>query len=430
MKLRTLRGRLALVAVLSTAVGVLLVTIVVDAVFVHELRSRADDVLRTRAAAAAAALRESADGVEIDQGRLDSPVWVVVGGTIVDAPVPGSRLDHEVSSLARRGGGFRDVDSPDVRLYARRVRAAHTTTFIVSSVDLDPYTRSTQLVLGGSAVLAALLIGTSYPITRIAVAKALRPVADMSDRAARWSADDVHQRFGAAARYQELEQLSRDLDGMLDRIGAVLRHEQQLSAEISHELRTPLARIVAEAELLQAATPPDESLAPLHAIALSAQQMDSILGTLLATARSTSTQTPGRCDLAEAVEQSVGETCAASGVPVHVGVPHLLAGVAPAVAIRILVPLLQNARRFARTAVTVTAEPGDGAVHVFVEDDGPGFGVLRDTAFEPGVRGGDDDEGAGLGLSLSRRLARANGGDVTLHPTQSGARLDVRLPAG
>lgn len=53
--------------------------------------------------------------------------------------------------------------------------------------------------------------------------------------------------------------------------------------------------------------------------------------------------------------------------------------------------------------------------------------------FHPGRRAAPDDEhtGAGLGLSLARRLARSAGGDVRydeLHVT--GARFVASLPAG
>jgi two-component system, OmpR family, sensor kinase len=61
--------------------------------------------------------------------------------------------------------------------------------------------------------------------------------------------------------------------------------------------------------------------------------------------------------------------------------------------------------------------------------------VLAEEAeriFEPGVRGtaaGGDAGGAGLGLALARRLARAAGGDVEAAPDEAGGRFVVHLPA-
>jgi signal transduction histidine kinase len=67
-----------------------------------------------------------------------------------------------------------------------------------------------------------------------------------------------------------------------------------------------------------------------------------------------------------------------------------------------------------------------------VDDDGPGVtSDEHETIFEPAVRGTagrSTDSGAGLGLALSRRLARAVSGDVEAHPGASG-HFVVRLPA-
>ena len=57
-----------------------------------------------------------------------------------------------------------------------------------------------------------------------------------------------------------------------------------------------------------------------------------------------------------------------------------------------------------------------------------------DRIFEPGVRGqaqrDGGNEGAGLGLSLARRLARSVDGDIVVDASAPGGRFLVRLPAG
>jgi signal transduction histidine kinase len=73
-------------------------------------------------------------------------------------------------------------------------------------------------------------------------------------------------------------------------------------------------------------------------------------------------------------------------------------------------------------------------VAVTVRDDGPGVAPEdRERIFEPGVRGrsapdGPSPNGAGLGLSLSRRLARAAGGDVDVGDGPGGC-FTIRLPS-
>jgi signal transduction histidine kinase len=93
-----------------------------------------------------------------------------------------------------------------------------------------------------------------------------------------------------------------------------------------------------------------------------------------------------------------------------------------------LQPLLDNAIRHARTRVVVRAANGAASVTLAIEDDGAGIAESDAAAiFEPGVQtaGGS---GAGLGLALSRRLARSIDGEVRADPSAPGARLVVEWP--
>ena len=106
------------------------------------------------------------------------------------------------------------------------------------------------------------------------------------------------------------------------------------------------------------------------------------------------------------------------------------------VAERVLAPLIENACRYGRSFVQVAAQRRDGTVALLVSDDGPGIAASdRERIFEAGFSGNEDaadrpSGGAGLGLSLARRLARAAGGDVQLSDGGPGARFVVRLPSG
>jgi signal transduction histidine kinase len=94
-------------------------------------------------------------------------------------------------------------------------------------------------------------------------------------------------------------------------------------------------------------------------------------------------------------------------------------------------------------AVKYTPEPGrivvtcgwrDKQATIDVRDTGPGVPEdMQDVIFDPFVQLGrtltSTQEGAGLGLAISRDLARAMNGDVTVQSTPgSGATFTLRLP--
>jgi len=104
-------------------------------------------------------------------------------------------------------------------------------------------------------------------------------------------------------------------------------------------------------------------------------------------------------------------------------------GIESEIAERVLAPLLENACRYGRSSVTVAARQHNGTVEFHVVDDGKGIPEQqRERVFEPGFS--SNEGGAGLGLPLARRLARAAGGDVHVSDVGSGACFVVRLPAG
>ena len=71
-------------------------------------------------------------------------------------------------------------------------------------------------------------------------------------------------------------------------------------------------------------------------------------------------------------------------------------------------------------------DASDDYVDIEVVDNGPGIDEDVEV-FEPFMT--TKDEGVGLGLAVSRTLARSHGGDVTLSESpKKGLRAQVRLP--
>jgi signal transduction histidine kinase len=444
-RFRTLRGRLTAAAVLVTAVVVVIVVLAFNLILNESLNADVNSRLRTQAAAAATTLYVGRDGVlhvreAPDDEAVDAKVWVFDGARTVLAPHAPAAVQAAARDLAGRGRHYRTLEQPEVRLYSLPVTpdGRHLGT-VVAAHSLTAENKTRDYALVGTLALAVVLLVALLAVSWVTIGRALRPVAEMTRTAAHWGERAIGRRFGSEKRPDELGELASTFDALLDRVSASLRHEQRLSAELSHELRTPLARILAEMELLtRRERSPEERERAYEVVVRSAEQMNRILETLLAAARAETQIAPGRSDIGAALS-NLGEAWAPAvsehGARLDIRMPRgpLPVGLDADVVERIVAPLLDNASRYAQKVVTVAASRSNGHVEVRVHDDGPGVAPGEEEAiFAPGARGDrqvGDHRGTGLGLALSRRLARAAGGDVRVAQDAAGACFLAEFPA-
>jgi signal transduction histidine kinase len=290
---------------------------------------------------------------------------------------------------------------------------------------LDSVERLQKGVVLGSMVIATLVLLAGGLAIRSALEGALQPVAQMTESIDDWSAHDLDKRFDLGPPRDELTHLAATLDGLLARIAASRRHEQRFASEVAHELRTPLTRLRLRAELALSTDPaeaPDEREQALQSVVEQSARLDSAIEALLAVARHDFDPTQGTVDLAAVAREIDGvEVEAPANLPLAEGDADVVG--------RAIAPLVDNARRYARERVWLTLSSAHGRVLLAVHDDGPGLDPsLGERAFDPGVRGGDDEDGVGLGLPLARRLARSCGGDIKLGEGPGG-HFVLDLPA-
>jgi len=434
---RTLRGRLLLIVtgtILIVLIGaVLSFNILLRQSLLDDARTAATE--RAEASSLAIAERSATSATPPLLAAGGAETWIAYDGATRSPMGVTPALDHEALDLLSAQRGTREVAGESAMLGAApiTVDGARIGT-VVAAISLTPYERTERHALIASVALAAFIVLLVAVVTAWALRSALRPIDDMTHTAASWSEEGSASRFDRGDPADEIGALAQTLDQMLDRIQASLRHERRLTAEVSHELRTPLARIVGETELaLRQPRGDTEYRAALGGIRESALRMDRAIEALLASSRA---EADGRSSVADAV--AVARDVAAQSGPQGVGQPVVVnaddnvitVGVDPAVLARILSPLVENGVRHGTGEVMMHVARAQGEVRVTVRDNGPGVPVgEHETVFEPGVRGtGATGEGSGLGLALSRRLARTAGGDVRVEPGPGG-RFEVRLPA-
>jgi signal transduction histidine kinase len=224
-----------------------------------------------------------------------------------------------------------------------------------------------------------------------------------------------------------------------------LARQRIVGRDVAPVLRQPIARIIANAETIRSrlAGPLAEDYASYAAdIAAAGQHLLALVEDLadleVVEANDFSTA-PDRIDLADVARQAagiLGVRAREKGIALD---PPKPGESLPAVAefrrvLQILINLVTNAIRYSpdNSQVWIRLEDGGDRARVTVADQGPGL-TDGDQArvFEKFERlGRTGDGGSGLGLYISRRLARAMGGELSVESAPGqGARFTLEVPA-
>jgi signal transduction histidine kinase len=222
--------------------------------------------------------------------------------------------------------------------------------------------------------------------------------------------------------------------------------EGVLGKDLAPALRQPVARIIANAETIRtrlAGPLADEYAGYAGDIADAARHLSDLVSDLAdLEAIETAGFSPQRepVDLADAARRAAGllqVRARERGITIEAPSGQVRA---PAIGewrrvLQVLLNVLGNALRYtpSNTTIRLSVSQGPQRTSLTIADEGPGL-AREDCArvFEKFERlGRSGDGGSGLGLYISRRLARAMGGDLTVasEPGQ-GARFTLELPTG
>ncbi|GBQ53956.1 two component sensor histidine kinase EnvZ [Acetobacter indonesiensis NRIC 0313] len=229
---------------------------------------------------------------------------------------------------------------------------------------------------------------------------------------------------------QEVRKAAVAFNRMQDRIFRFVSQRTGVLAGVSHDLRTPLTRIrLSLAMMPRVGTVKAEDIREdVDDMINDVVEMEHMIDSYLSFARGEGAETPTVVELAPFVEDVVSAAKRTGARIQAVSIQkNLQVMMRPDAMRRALTNLLDNARRHGG-AITLTARASSEGACILVDDDGPGISADRREAvfraFESG-RGG----GTGLGLTISRDIVRAHGGDMELDISPSGGlRVKIFLP--
>jgi PAS domain S-box-containing protein len=252
--------------------------------------------------------------------------------------------------------------------------------------------------------------------------------------------------FGTATDIHEQKTAQAELQAARDAAEAASRAKSQFLAVISHELRTPLTAVIGYSDLLETGVLgelQESQKQPLTRIRQSAWHLVELIDEILSFSRAEAgneqfrLQETDAADIVGSVISLLDPEAGRRGVRLNgdVSTPTPLI-TDPGKLRQIVMNLVGNAVKFTDDGeVSVLLETSDGgSVSIHVRDTGPGIPHDQlERIFEPFTQCDQghtrEKGGAGLGLAISRRLARLLGGDVFVESTPGGgSTFSLTLP--
>ena len=275
-----------------------------------------------------------------------------------------------------------------------------------------------------------LVLGTAW----VLLSRMLTPAARLAAIARRIRAGHFGERIDVHRTDAEFVEAAHALNAMLDRFDAIRESQARFNADVAHQLLNPVHAILLETE---AAGRGGDPAARLRRIDDLGHRVELLCETLLTYSKSAAIDEARLVpvDLEPIVAAAIDRTAPAAArrditvVPPNTGsVVRGDASLLEEVFVNLLTNAIDHSPAVGRIEVTI--DPDDSGCRVAVIDHGPGVPPADVPGLFERFHTGKAEGGHGIGLALSRIIARSHGGDVTHAPTPGGgATFTVRLPA-
>ena len=299
-------------------------------------------------------------------------------------------------------------------------------------------------IMHGFMVTLVAVLALGGPIGWFMANRALRGVRDITHTAREIAAGALDRRVPVAGHGDEIDELARMFNAMLDRIQMLVVGMRDIADNLAHDLRSPLTRMRAAAEMslgCERAGDPRESLAV--GTIEECDRLLSMINTTLDIAEADSGAAPldvipvnlhdiarDACELFQTVAED-------RDITMTVDVPTQLRVLGDRQRLqRVVANLLDNALKYSTAGGRVRLAAGDDGAHVRLTVEDGGIGIASadlPRIFQRFYRceRSRSQTGSGLGLSLALAFVRAHGGDITVVSAEGvGSTFCVVLPHG
>ncbi|RNI22555.1 HAMP domain-containing sensor histidine kinase [Rufibacter latericius] len=316
---------------------------------------------------------------------------------------------------------------------------------LASSIDLynlNKLQHLRTLLLTGFVMALATVVLCGMAFSRAA----LRPFLKVVSEVEKIKASDLHHRLSQAEGEDEVAQLAKTFNNLLDRLERAFEVQRTFVSNASHELRTPLTAMIGELQVaLMNKRQPEEYERVLKSILEDAHLLAQLSNGLLQMVQaSTDSSKVQMADLR--MDELVWQACAEA----RKRQPHMKVEVAfanmpedenelmikgnEALLLIATVNVLENAAKFSGSNPSITAsiEVQPRALNLRVSDQGIGM-AEEDVrkVFVPFFRAESvrDISGHGIGLPLAEKIIKLHRGSIAVHSQlNQGTEVTITLP--
>ena len=455
--LASLQGRL--LALVLTAVAVVWLAAALQTWF--EVRHEIDELLDSHLAQAAALLVvQSAGEMEDDGPGVDAPTLHRY------APKVAFQVFHE-GRLALRSANApaqpmvkvarddeheaRDRDKDTSQFRTVQIGGTDWRVFSAYGAERDVRVLVGEQVSSRNDIVRAVLRGTVQPLAIAlpllalavwwAVYQGVKPLRRLS-RLIGERRPQATEPLVVPGAPSELQPVVDGLNGLFERITALVAAERRFTADAAHELRTPIAAIRAQAQVALAEADDAARNHALQATQAGCDRATRLVEQLLTLSRVEAGEAPASAalDLSALVRQQVAELAPKAidhgqTIELQADAPCTVQGDATLLAVLVR-NLVDNALRYSPPGaqVQVAVQAQAGGVRLQVQDSGPG--LPPEALARLGERFfrvlGTGQRGSGLGWSIVKRIAAVHGAQVQAGRSAALGGLDVTVdwPAG
>lgn len=322
------------------------------------------------------------------------------------------------------------------RFYPIKLGTSRTGTLHMLFSDRPPFPHKEGFAIGllGIGLIVALL---TLPLAH----KISKPIKTLTESAKKLEQGNLSHRTTVNSK-DEIGELAAAFNRMAGKLEGMVKSGKELTAQVSHELRSPLARIQIAVEILKDSllTEEDSETANhLKEIQVDVEELDRIIGRILELSKLDLQSDVPYTEVFSPVkllkETQIRYESSLKNKKIKVftdwGADAKIIGNRDAFC-TVFNNLLDNSCKYTPTQGTMrlTSQMAEGGLVISVGNSGQTVSEPDlQKIFNPFVRlSANGETGAGLGLSIAKKIVEKHQGTITANNTESGLEFTIKLP--